>query len=102
VASSPLIWSDEFNQTVGSAPDPLKWTYDLGGGGWGNQDLEVYTNSPANVSIVADPDATDGRALAITAVQTAAGGYTSARLKTQGLYSTQYGRIEARLKMPQG
>jgi hypothetical protein len=36
-----LIWSDEFNGAPGSPPDPTKWVYDLGGGGWGNQELEV-------------------------------------------------------------
>ena len=96
-----LVWSDEFNDPAGTAPDPAKWTYDLGGGGWGNQELEIYTNDPKNVSVVADPDATDGRALAITAVQ-AAGVYTSARLKTQGLFAAIYGRVEARLKLPRG
>ena len=99
-ASSP-VWSDEFNQAEGTAPDPSKWTYDLGGGGWGNQELEVYTNALENARIVADPDATNGRALAITAVHTA-GGYTSARLKTQGLFTATYGRVEARLKLPRG
>ena len=41
-----LIWSDEFDGAPGSPPDPAKWVYDLGGGGWGNQELEVYTRQP--------------------------------------------------------
>jgi beta-glucanase (GH16 family) len=104
LAAAPpaLIWSDEFNQPVGTGPDPTKWNYDLGGSGWGNQELEVYTDARENSAVVADPDATDGKALAIIAVRTAAGGYTSARLKTQGLFTTAYGRIEARLKLPIG
>src|SRR5208283_3015346 len=93
-AAPSLVWSDEFNQAAGSVPDPSKWTYDLGGGGWGNQELEVYTNAAANACIVADPDATDGKALAITAILTASGGYTSARLKTEGLFTTTFGRVE--------
>ena len=101
-ATPALIWSDEFSQPVGTGPDPTKWNYDLGGGGWGNQELEVYTDTRENSAVVADPDATDGRALAVIAVRTAAGGYTSARLKTQGLFTTAYGRIEARLKLPIG
>src|SRR5262249_48880340 len=52
---SVLVWNDEFNGPVDSAPDPAKWGYDLGGGGWGNAELEVYTNSTQNASITADP-----------------------------------------------
>ena len=96
------IWSDEFNQPVGSAPDPAKWAFDLGGGGWGNRELEVYTDARENSRIVADPDATDGRALAICAVRTGAGGYTSARLKTLGRFTLAGGRIEARIRLPRG
>ena len=44
-----LVWSDEFNGAAGSPPDPTKWNYDLGDGGWGNGELETYTNSPDNV-----------------------------------------------------
>lgn len=100
-AATPL-WQDEFNQPVGSGPDPAKWVHDLGANGWGNKELQEYTASRENSFIVADPDATDGRALVIKAVKTAAGGYTSARLKTHGKFATGYGRIEARLKLPKG
>jgi len=96
------VWSDEFNQPVGAAPDDTKWAYALSGDGWGNHELETYTNSRANSSIVSDPDTTDGKALAITAVKDAQGHYSSARLETQGKFSTAYGRIEARLKTPNG
>ena len=44
-----LTWSDEFNGPAGTPPDPAKWNYDLGGGGWGNGEIETYTNSPNNV-----------------------------------------------------
>ena len=44
-----LVWSDEFNGPAGTPPDPAKWNYDLGGGGWGNDELETYTNSANNV-----------------------------------------------------
>ena len=46
-----LVWSDEFDGDDGSAPDSRKWTYDLGGNGWGNHELESYTKRPQNVSI---------------------------------------------------
>ncbi|HKW62985.1 MAG TPA: glycoside hydrolase family 16 protein [Candidatus Acidoferrum sp.] len=99
-----LVWSDEFNGPDGSAPDSSKWTYDLGGKGWGNNELECYTNRLQNAQI-------QGGHLAITALQESApfacsdgsaNNYTSARLKTQGLFSQAYGRFEASIKIPKG
>ena len=97
-----LSWSDEFNGANGSAPDTTKWTYDLGGGGWGNQELESYTNRPINAQI-------QNGNLVITAQQETYTGpdgitrnYTSARLKTQALFAQAYGRFEARIKIPSG
>ncbi len=100
-ASTP-VWQDEFNQPAGSGPDPAKWVHDLGDNGWGNKELQAYTASRENSFVVDDPEATDGKALVLKAVRTPAGGYTSARLKTQGKFATGYGRIEARLKLPKG
>lgn len=100
-ASNP-VWRDEFNQPVGSGPDPAKWVHDLGDNGWGNQELQTYTASRENSFIAADPEATDGKALVLRAMRTPAGGYSSARLKTQGRFTAGYGRIEARLKLPRG
>src|ERR1035438_3841859 len=69
--------------------------YDLGASGWGNRELETYTNSRDNSYM-------DGNGnLAIEAIKTASG-YTSARLKTQGLYAFTYGKVEARIKIPYG
>jgi beta-glucanase (GH16 family) len=94
-----LVWSDDFSGPAGNLPDPAKWTYDIGIGpgqdGWGNQELQVYTNKPENVSI------DGGGNLIITAKRTSSG-FSSARIKTQGLFSQQYGRFEARLKTPYG
>ncbi len=91
-----LVWSDEFNGAAGAAPDPTKWTYDLGASGWGNQELESYTDSRENSFL-------DGKGhLVIRALRCAHGKYTSARLKTEGKFSTRYGRIEARIKLPRG
>ena len=97
-----LAWSDEFDGPNGSTPDPAKWTYDLGGGGWGNGELETYTNRAQNVQIQ------DGN-LVITALRETYTGsdgitrnYTSARLKTQGLFAQSSGRFEARIKIPAG
>ena len=103
-ATPQLVWSDEFDQAVGAAPDPTKWSYDLGVGtpaGWGNSELETYTDSRSNSLIVADPLATDGKALALRA-QAANGGYTSARIKTAGSFTFTYGRLEARARVPAG
>jgi beta-glucanase (GH16 family) len=99
-----LSWSDEFDGADGSAPDPSKWTYDIGGSGWGNNEREYYTNSLANSQ-------QQGGNLVITATPDGASSltcwygtclYTSARLKTQGLFAQAYGRFEARAQMPFG
>ena len=95
-------WQDEFNQPVNGAPDSSHWSYDLGAGGWGNAELENYTDGRGNSFIADDPDATDGKVLVIRAVKTAQGGYTSARIKSVGKFSTQYGLVEARMKLPHG
>ncbi len=92
-----LVWSDDFEGEAGELPDPSKWTFDLGRGedGWGNQELQSYTNNPENVSL-------DGEGnLVITALRDG-NNFTSARIKTQGLFAQQYGRFEARLKTPYG
>ena len=92
-----LVWSDEFDQPTGSAPDPGKWGYDTGGGGWGNNELEYYTTGTNNARIE------DGK-LVIEARKEDFGNrhYTSARLLTAGKFSQTYGRIEARIKLPSG
>jgi len=101
-AQPKLIWSDEFNQALNSGPSTARWAYDLGAGGWGNNELESYTSSRTNSYIAADSAATDGKALVIAAVKSSNGAYTSARLKTQGKFTFTYGRVEARLKTSDG
>ncbi len=96
------IWSDEFALAAGAGPDAARWVHDLGSGGWGNNELQTYTAARENSFITADPDALDGRALAIRAMRSPAGGYTSARLKSQGKFSLTYGRVEARMKLTRG
>lgn len=87
-----LVWEDNF-ETDG-APDPGKWTYDLGGGGWGNNELQIYTNQPENVVV-------ENGNLKITAIRNG-NTFTSARLLTKGLFEQAYGRFEARIKLPYG
>ncbi len=101
-ASYKLVWSDEFSGPDSASPDSSKWTYDTGGNGWGNNELEYYTNRTQNAHI-------KGGNLVITAQKETYTGsdgvtrnYTSARLKTQGLFSQAYGRFEARIKIPAG
>lgn len=86
-----LAWSDEFE--INGAPDPTNWTYDLGVGGWGNGEAQTYTNDPENVIVE------DGF-LKITAKTDGAGGYTSARIKSENLQEFTYGRVEVRAKLP--
>jgi len=87
-----LVWSDEFDST---SINTSNWTYDLGGGGWGNSELEYYTNRPANATVE------NGSLLIIGRAESYSGyNYTSARLKSQNLRAFTYGRIEARIKLP--
>lgn len=91
-----LVWSDEFDGAAGTAPDPNKWVYDLGAGGWGNQELENYTDTRENSYL-------DGSGnLVIESRQPTPGQYTSARLKTQTKFAVEYGKIQARIKLPAG
>lgn len=89
--NSGLVWSDEFNSD--GAPNSANWTYDLGAGGWGNNEVQTYTNESANVIV-------EGGFLKITAKSDGNGGYTSTRLKSQGLQSFKYGRVEVKAKLP--
>jgi beta-glucanase (GH16 family) len=95
-----LVWADEFSK---SKIDTTTWTAEVGNGanGWGNKEKEYYTARPANLSIVQNGEFS---ALKITARAESYAGfdYTSARIKTQGKKSARYGRIEARIKLPQG
>jgi beta-glucanase (GH16 family) len=119
-----LVWSDEFDGPDGSAPDPRKWTYDIGvdDDGWGNKELEYYTNSPRNgvvrggnlvITAVKEkytgpnvqpkgPDENQPAGSGTAGQGTVTRDYTSARLKSQGLFSQTYGRFEARIKIPHG
>ena len=113
-----LLWADEFNGKKGSLPSSKNWDYDIGNGyGWGNAEVEYYTNKPANIS-------TDGKGkLVISAnrISDAQGNqtdnssaatqilnscwecqFTSAKIKSSRKVQFQYGRIEARMKVAAG
>lgn len=85
-----LVWSDEFS---GSVLNTNYWSYDLGGGGWGNNEWQDYRVNNTGVA--------DGY-MSITARQESSGGYTSSRIKTQGVIDFTYGRIDIRAKLPRG
>ncbi len=106
-----LRWADEFNATAGTPPNPNNWKYELGDGalnnnpGWGNSEFEYYSNDPANA-------ATDGNGNLVISLKAVDPNttdlvcyygpcrYTSARLLTQDRAHFQYGKIEARMKLP--
>jgi beta-glucanase (GH16 family) len=104
-AIGPVTWSDEFNGASGAAIDGSKWNFDVGGGGFGNSELQYYTNSTNNVR-------QDGQGhLAITARKENPAGYqcwygscqyTSGRILTSGKFTQRYGRFEASIKVPRG
>ena len=103
IPSGTLVWADEFDKA--GQPNPSFWTYDTGNSGFGNNEQENYCawGSNATPCSTANPNAqveADGF-LHITARQPSSGVYTSARLKSQALFSLMYGRIEARIKMPE-
>ncbi len=97
-----LVWSDEFNGTDRAPIDLTKWTAEIGGNGWGNQELEYYTSRIDNAF-------QSGGSLVIKAIKERYTGsdnvtrdYTSARLITKNKFTTRYGRFEARIKIPYG
>jgi len=91
-----LVWADEFDKA--GLPDTTKWAYEVGGNGWGNNELQFYTNRRADNARV------EGGKLIIEAKKEEYQGrtYTSARLLTRGKAEWKYGRVEALAKLPAG
>lgn len=102
------VWSDEFDGAARQSPDPAKWGYETGNqNGWGNHEMEVYCAPAGGGAPGCDPRHPsaflDGAGhLVLRAERNAGGLWTSSRLTTRGLKSFQYGRVEARIKMPVG
>ena len=94
-ASAAVMMFDDFNGPAGSRPDPARWGYDLGGGGWGNDESQVYTDSPDNVAL-------DGDGHLVITARRDGDRFTSARLTTKGRLSFVHGRAEARVRLPRG
>ncbi len=100
VAPSGTYWSQTYGDEFNTGPADLNgWTYDLGNNaGWGNSEVETYTNSTNNVFV-------SGGTLNIDAIGTTSNGnttYTSGRITTQGLFSQTYGLFEFRAQLPAG
>lgn len=101
-----LVFEDDFEGPAGQPPDPRWWTHEVGGDGWGNQELQYYTDAPSAASL-------DGEGhLVITAAEGPPEDgtwcwygecrYTSARITTRDKVEVEYGRIEVRAKLPEG
>ena len=93
-------FADDFDGPAGSAPDPSKWVHEIGGGGWGNGELEVYTSSRDNSFL----DGNSNLVIRATKQVSTVNGrpittYHSARLRTLGKFSTYRGNFEARIKL---
>ena len=86
-----LTWNDEFDQADGSPPDPKKWKLEVGGNGWGNHELEYYTNRAMNASVRQGQLVIEARREEFRGRDGVRRGYTSARLTTQGLFAQAYG-----------
>ncbi len=108
IASGTLVWSDEFanSGSNNAQPNSATWTYDTGASGWGNGELEDYCAWDSSITPCdpTNPNAyiAPGGGLNIVARNPSGSTYTSARMKTEGLFSFQYGRIEIRAQVPEG
>jgi beta-glucanase (GH16 family) len=97
-----LVWSDEFNRPDGSSPDPAKWTVIEDCSGFGNRELEYYTPRASNVHLENGSLVLTARKETYTGPDGVTREYTSGRLQTAGRFQQQYGRFEARIKVPKG
>jgi len=104
-AEAAVVWNEDFNGAAGTGVDTSKWNFDVGGGGWGNQELEYYTSGTGNVAM-------DGQGHLVITARKGSGGhndcwngtcqFTSGRIQTAGKFTQQYGHIEARIQVPDG
>ena len=99
-----LLWSDEFS---GKSVDLTKWNYMTGDGtdygeqpGWGNNEQQYYTDSPANSGIIVDDEGDSVLFIKAVKEQVESYEYTSAKLSTENLFAFRFGKVEARIKLP--
>src|SRR5215472_47119 len=103
-------WCQEFNATTAGPPDTTVWTFDLGGGGWGNNEAEVYCGPPGTMnnpsqcptmfSTTTNTVYLDGSGHLVIQPINNSGTWISTRMKTQGITNFQYGRIEGSIQLP--
>lgn len=97
------VWSDEFNGPAGARPNSTKWSFDVGGNGWGNNELQYYTAKPSNASLNGQGDLViAARAEQYMGSDGVQRSYTSARLQTLNKFQFTYGLMEARIQVPAG
>lgn len=89
-----LVWNDEFN---GSSLDQSSWNIETGGGGWGNQEKQYYTDRTENLSV-----SNGNLIITVRKEEYSGSSYTSGRVTTKNKHDFTYGRIEARIKLPKG
>ncbi|XVU27988.1 family 16 glycosylhydrolase [Actinoplanes sp. CA-054009] len=104
-AEAAVVWNEDFNGAAGSGVDTSKWNFDVGGNGWGNQELQYYTSGTGNVAM-------DGQGHLVITARKGSGGhndcwngtcqFTSGRIQTAGKFTQQYGHVEARIQVPNG
>ena len=104
-AEAAVVWNEDFNGPAGSGVDASKWNFDVGGHGWGNQELQYYTNGTGNVAM-------DGQGRLVITARKGSGGhndcwngtcqFTSGRIHTANKFTQQYGHVEARIQVPAG
>jgi beta-glucanase (GH16 family) len=93
-----VVWQDEFEGPTGAPPDPTRWNHEVGGWGWGNEELQYYTDSTNNAAL----DGEGNLVITARAETFDTNAYTSARLTTKGLFAQTYGRFEARMRLANG
>lgn len=98
-----LVWADEFDGPAGAPPGPERWRPEVGGHGWGNEELQEYTDSTDNASL----DGAGNLAVAVRATDRAGAdpgghGYTSARVITKDRATFSRGLVQARIRLPGG
>lgn len=93
-----LVWEDNFDGAQGQLPDARKWIFDVGGDGWGNNQLEHNTDRAENVQL----DGNGNLAIISRKENYAGNAFTSGRIKTKGNFEQAYGRFEGRIKLPYG
>lgn len=97
-----LVWADEFDGRDGSPIDPTKWSFVTGGNGFGNKELESYTDRIENVRQKGGDLVIEARKQSYVGADGIPRDYTSARIESRGKFEHVYGRFEARIKLPVG